>query len=266
MARPARLSGRWGFSSGSAHARGALLGGLILGEDGNPTDYACFLVLSEDYTIDDLWDTMGLRGTGSNDIIVEDAFVPAHRMLSMNDSFHCTVPGASFHANPLYRIPLFSIMATTITTPLMGMATGAYDAHVAQQRDRVRVYGGDAVRDDPFAKVRIAEAGSDIEAGWQQMMANVRAIASTAQAGEPITIEQRIQLRRDQVRAGQRATQAIDKLFESAGAKAIASSSPLQRFWRDAHAARVHVANDPDLPLKIYGDVTFGGTVDGGML
>lgn len=263
-----RLSGHWNFSSGVNHAHGVLVGGLVIGADGTPTDYGCFLVPEDDYVVDDVWDTIGLRGTGSNDIRIEDAFVPAHRMLSMDRSFRCDVPGAAVNTNPIYRMPLFSIMATTITAPLIGMAEGAYDAHIAHQRERVRVYEGKAVKDDPFAKVRVAEAASEIDAAWLQMMTNVQAVAAAAAAaaGE-VPMRLRAKLRRDQVRGAGRATFAIDRLFENSGARSIASGTPIQRFWRDAHAARVHVAHDPELPLKIFGDEEFGeGPVQAGML
>src|SRR5690242_11363627 len=88
-----RLSGRWSFSSGSEHARWVLLGGIAPDEDGNPTDFRTFLVPAADYTVDDVWDTVGLRGTGSNDIVIEDAFVPTYRTLSFNDTSRCQCPG-----------------------------------------------------------------------------------------------------------------------------------------------------------------------------
>src|SRR5215472_15635647 len=77
-----RLDGRWSFSSGCDHANWVLLGGIVLDEDGKPVDFRTFLLPAADYTIDDVWDTVGLRGTGSNDIVVDDVFVPEHRSLS----------------------------------------------------------------------------------------------------------------------------------------------------------------------------------------
>ena len=90
-----------------------------------------------------MWDTVGLRGTGSNDIVVDGAFVPAHRALSFNDVTRCACPGQERNPGPLYRLPYGSVFTYAITTPVIGMATGAYEAHVAYQRDRVRAaYAG----------------------------------------------------------------------------------------------------------------------------
>lgn len=260
-----RLSGKWSFSSGSAYASGCMVGALIMGADGTPQDYVSMLVPAADYTIDDVWHTVGLRGTGSNDIVVDDVFVPHHRVLSVNDSFNCDTPGSKVNTNPMYRLPLFSIMTTTIASPLIGMAEGAYAEHVEHQRGRVRVFEGTQVKDDPFAKLRIAKAASEIDASWLQMMRNIEAVEAAAQEGA-VPMELRATLRRDQVRAAERAIDAVDRVFESSGASAIALSHPIQRFWRDAHAARVHVANDPESALKLFGDIEFGETVEQGML
>lgn len=261
-----RLSGAWSFSSGVDHAGAAILGGLVVGEDGRPADWVAFLVPKADYRVDDVWRTVGLRGTGSNNVVVEDAFVPAHRTLSFDDSFRCACPGQEVNDAPLYRVPLYSMMTTTIATPLVGMASGAYEAHVEHQRARVRAFGGSAVKDDPFAKVRVAEAASEIDAAWLQLTRNISEVAAAARDGGQVPVALRLRLRRDQVRAAERSIAAIDRLFENSGASALAEGTPIQRFWRDAHAARVHVANDPEAGLKLFGDGEFGEAVTAGML
>lgn len=260
-----RLSGTWSFSSGCDHAGGAILGTLIVGEDGKPQDYVAMLVPAADYRIDDVWHTVGLRGTGSNNIVVDDVFVPEHRVLGFTDSFRCACPGQEVNTSPLYRVPLYSMMTTTIATPLVGIAAGAYEAHIEHQRQRVRVFAGEKVKDDPFAKVRVADAASEIDAAWLQLTRNIEEVEAAARKGDvPITL--RARLRRDQVRAAERAIHAVDRLFENSGASSISTDKPIQRFWRDAHSARVHVANDPEAALKMFGDVEFGATIDGGML
>ncbi|RFU39537.1 flavin-dependent monooxygenase [Actinomadura logoneensis] len=261
-----RLSGTWNFSSGVDHAGAAIVGGLVMDADGKPTDWVAFLVPASDYQVNDVWRTVGLRGTGSNDIVMEDVFVPAHRVLSFADSYACECPGQEVNTAPLYKVPLYSMMTTTITTPLVGMAAGAYHAHVEHQRSRVRAFGGAKAKDDPFAKVRVAEAGSEIDAAWLQLTHNITAVLDTAKAGRPVPTSLRLRLRRDQVRAGERAIAAVDRLFESSGASALAEGTPIQRFWRDAHAARVHVANDPEAALKLFGDGEFGEQITAGML
>ena len=132
-----KLSGRWSFSSGSAHASWVLLGGIVTDADKNPIDFRTFLLPASDYQIEDVWDTVGLRGTGSNDIVVEDAFVPDHRSLGFGDVTKCKCPGQEVNDAPLYKVPFGSVFSYAITTPIIGMATGAYDAHIDYQRQRV---------------------------------------------------------------------------------------------------------------------------------
>ena len=71
-------------------------------------------------------------------------------------------------------------------------------------------------------------------------------------------MELRLKARRDQVRATGRAIASIDRLFENSGAHALDNDTPIQRFWRDAHAGRVHAANDAERAYVAYGNGEFG--------
>lgn len=252
------VSGAWQWSSGSEHATWAFLGGPVI-KDGRPVDFGSFLIPRTEYTIDDVWHVVGLKGTGSNTIVVKDVFVPRHRFLSykaMNDG---TAGGYENNTAPVYKMPWGTMHPTTISAPIVGMAYGAYAAHVEHQGKRVRAaFAGEKSKDDPFAKVRIAEAASDIDAAWRQLIGNVGDEYALLQAGKEIPFELRARARRDQVRATARSIASIDLLFESAGATALVTGAPLQRFWRDAHAGRVHAANEPERAYLIFGNNEFG--------
>ncbi|WP_026454048.1 3-hydroxy-9,10-secoandrosta-1,3,5(10)-triene-9,17-dione monooxygenase oxygenase subunit [Saccharomonospora iraqiensis] len=262
-----RLSGKWSFSSGCDHATWVLLGAPAFTADGDPVDFCTYLVPISDYTIEDVWDTVGLRGTGSNDIVVDDVFVPAHRVLSFVATSKCRTPGQEVNTGPLYRLPYGSVHPSTITAPIIGMAQGAYDAHVAYQRERVRAsYMGEQSKEDPFAKVRIAEAASEIDAAWLQLTHNIDELYQLARRGEKLPFDTRLRVRRDQVRGTERAIAAIDRLFENSGGRALRAGTPIQRFWRDAHAGRVHAANDAERAYQMFGTGTFGQTVENAMV
>ncbi|MDX1871168.1 flavin-dependent monooxygenase [Mycolicibacterium sp. 120266] len=252
------VSGAWQWSSGSEHATWAFLGGPVI-KDGRPVDFGSFLIPRTEYTIDDVWHVVGLKATGSNTVVVKDVFVPTHRFLSykaMNDG---TAGGYQNNTAPVYKMPWGTMHPTTISAPIVGMAYGAYAAHVEHQGKRVRAaFAGEKSKDDPFAKVRIAEAASDIDAAWRQLIGNVGEEYALLQAGKEIPFELRARARRDQVRATARSIASIDLLFESAGATALVSTAPLQRFWRDAHAGRVHAANEPERAYLIFGNNEFG--------
>jgi 3-hydroxy-9,10-secoandrosta-1,3,5(10)-triene-9,17-dione monooxygenase len=248
------LTGRWSFSSGCDHASWVLLGGIVLDAEGKPADFRTFLLPHRDYVINDVWDTVGLRGTGSNDIVVGGSFVPEYRSLSFNDVSRCACPGQDANPAPLYRLPFGSVFSYAITTPIIGMATGAYEAHVAYQRERVRAsYVGQKASEDPFSQVRVAEAAAELDGAWLALEHNMTELMGHARAGEKIPMPLRLRVRRDQVRGTAQAISAVDLLFENSGGRALRTGTPIQRFWRDAHAGRVHAINDPERALSMFG-------------
>jgi 3-hydroxy-9,10-secoandrosta-1,3,5(10)-triene-9,17-dione monooxygenase len=254
-----QLTGRWSFSSGSAHATWVLLGGIVTDADGRPTDFRTFLLPARDYAIDDVWDTVGLRGTGSNDIVVDGVFVPEHRSLSFTEVSRCAGPGQEANPAPLYRVPFGSVFSYAITTPIIGMATGAYDAHVAYQRERVRAaYLGQKAAEDPFGQVRVARAAAELDGAWLALERNLTELMALARAGARIPMALRRRVRRDQVLGTGQAVSAVDLLFENSGGRALKAGTPIQRFWRDAHAGRVHAINDPERALSMFGRGEFG--------
>ncbi len=260
------LSGKWSFSSGCDHCTWVLLGGLVFNADGNVVDFKTFMVPRKDYTINDVWHMIGLSGTGSNDIVVEDVFVPEEFTLSMGETGQCKGPGQEQNPSDLYKLPFHSIFTGTITTPIIGMAMGAYDEHVDMQQKRTRAaYLGEKAALDPFAAVRIARASSEIDAAWALLVNNIREEQDHVAKGEQIPLKVRLKVRRDQVLGSQRAIDAIDSLFEASGGRALTQGTALQRAWRDAHAGRVHAANDPERALQMYGAHEFGHKIDPGM-
>lgn len=261
-----QLSGKWSFSSGCDHASWVLLGGLVFDDEGQVVDFKTFLVPRDKYKIEDVWNVVGLRGTGSNDIVVEETFIADEFTLSMGDTGRCYGPGQEQNSAELYKLPFHSLFTSTITTPIIGMATGAYAEHVEMQRKRVRAsYVGEKASLDPFAAVRIARASSEIDAAWALLVNNIREEQALVAKGEKIPLAVRLRVRRDQVVGTQRAIDSIDQLFEASGGRALAEGTYLQRAWRDAHAGRVHAANDPERALQMYGAHEFGHKIDPGM-
>jgi 3-hydroxy-9,10-secoandrosta-1,3,5(10)-triene-9,17-dione monooxygenase len=211
-----------------------------------------------DYEIEDVWDTIGLRGTGSNDIIVEDVFVPDYRTLSFIDTGRCVCPGQEVNTAPLYQLPFASVFSCSISVPVIGMATGAYEAYVGWTRDRVRASTGGKASEDSFNQLRIAEAAAKIDAAVLQIERNIEEELALVTAGEKIPLDLRVRVRRDQVNATGAAITAVDRLFESAGGRALKTGTPIQRFWRDAHAGRVHAINDPEKAQVMFGQFELG--------
>ena len=239
-----------------------LLGGIVIDDDGKPVDFRTFLLPASDYAIDDVWDTVGLRGTGSNDIVVDGAFVPAYRSLSFTDVTRCACPGQernpgrctasrTARCSPTPSRPRSSAWRparTTRTWPTS--ATGCAPSYVGQK-----------AAEDPFGQVRIAEAAGLIDAAWLALERNMSELMAHARAGEKLPMPLRLRVRRDQVTGTAQAIRAVDLLFENSGGRALKTGTPIQRFWRDAHAGRVHAINDPERALSMFGRGEFGHDV-----
>jgi 3-hydroxy-9,10-secoandrosta-1,3,5(10)-triene-9,17-dione monooxygenase len=260
-------TGRWSFSSGCDHCSWVLLGAIVMGPEGKPVDFLTILVPRSDYSIDDVWDVVGLRGTGSNDIVIDKQFIPAHRTLSFNDVGALKCPGQELNTAPLYKLPFGTVFSNTITAPIIGIAEGAYKAHIDRMQERVRIsYGGQKVSGDGFAHVRVARAASEIDAAWLQLERNIREELRFADAGEEIPRELRLRARRDQVRGTERCIEAIALLFKNSGGHSLKSGNPIERAWRDANAGSVHAANDTERWLSMYGKGEFGLPIEDAMI
>jgi 3-hydroxy-9,10-secoandrosta-1,3,5(10)-triene-9,17-dione monooxygenase len=221
-----------------------------------------FLVPASDYSIDDVWHVVGLAGTGSNDVVVEDAFVPERRARSTVGD----VGAAGESLAPVYRLPFASVFANAISAATIGIGMGAVAAYREHTLRRIRASYGERAAADPFSQVRLAEATGELDDARTQLRRNMEELLQLAQAGLEIPHDLRTRIRRDQVRGSRAAVRATDRVFESAGGKALFLDQPLQRAWRDVHAARVHAINDTERGLLIYGAHALGGQVPAGSM
>lgn len=256
------VTGRWSFSSGSDHCGWAILGAMVANEDGPPTMYN-IVVPRTDYVIEDTWNTVGLRGTGSNDIVIEGAFVPSYRMLTRDEVYGGDAPGLSENTGPLFKMPFATMFANVITGPIIGMAEGMLRHDLEHIRTRVSRSFGKVVDSDPYAVAAIGEASREIDACRLQLLTNLGDMYELVQRGEEIPMELRTRARRDQVIATERCASAIDEMFDRGGAGVIHADHPMQRIWRDAHAAKHHMVNTHERTLYSWAHHAMGlGTTD----
>jgi alkylation response protein AidB-like acyl-CoA dehydrogenase len=257
------LSGTWSFASGCDHASWVYLGAFIVPEGPEPSrDGAFFLVPIGDIEIVDNWFVCGLAGTGSKDIVARDAFVPAHRALLFADARAGTAPGARYHRNPLYRMPLLIHGASMLASTAVGAARGALDAYLETTRVR-KTRGALAGGQLPMAEfatiqLRYAEAAAAVESAELILLTDMRSMTQKLYAGEEITVADRIRCRRNQAWVTKLAVQAVDALNASTGGYGLHLSHPVQRAWRDANAVARHVSLNWDAVGTMYGQHAFG--------
>jgi alkylation response protein AidB-like acyl-CoA dehydrogenase len=242
-----RLSGRWEFSSGSNAATWALLAAMA-------PDGPVFVILPRsDYEVVDTWTASGLKGTGSNDIVVSDVFVPARRVAPFGTGGDDAV-GWRVHQRPSYRVPTFSILPWTLGAPLVSMAQGAIDDFVGRLRRRHGARSGESVA----IQLRVAESAAYVDAARRTLRQHAKDVVVRGSRGEVVAPEELIMLRRDFCFVAKLAVQAVNILFDASGGHAVLDSDPMQRHHRDVHAGAHHVMLGWDTAAEGYGRLVFG--------
>ncbi len=258
-----RTTGSWGFASGCDTAQWLFIGTMVPPANGEGAARPTFLLLPREHArIVDDWQTMGLAGTGSKTIVAEDLFVPAHRAIAIADLAAGTGPGTAVNTNPLYRQSMLAVLPVALVSTVLGMAEGALADFVDAVKVRVTrgaVAGGNR-RMAEFATVqsRVAEATASIDAARLLMLRDLAETHAVALRGEPTPVEMRIRNRLDHAFCTRLLLQAVDALFNASGGQSIFLDKPIQRNWRDAHAAGSHLSLNWDAVSTMYGQYTLG--------
>ena len=256
-----RLSGRWSFSSGCDHCRGVMLGALCGSREvaGNQVrDFRSFLLMRDQYRIDDNWHVAGLKGTGSKDIVVEDAFVPEYRTQSHLDyAMNLPLPGQEVNQGPLYRLPWSVVFNMAIAVSALGSARGFIDAWIMATRDRKLSSGGRAA-DDALIQDRIASATWYLDVSITRVRADAIELWQMAEAREPASMQVRARMRWNMNRGCELVGQAVTDLFRAASGRSVFLDHPLQRRFQDMQAALAHAYLLPDPVARAVGGTILG--------
>jgi alkylation response protein AidB-like acyl-CoA dehydrogenase len=242
------FNGRWQFSSGTDACDWIILGAMVGDDTGKPVmppQILHVILPRSDYEIvADSWDVVGLRGTGSKDIIVRDAFIPSYRTMDGLKVMDGTAQIEAGMTKTLYKMPWSTMFPLGISSATIGICEGALAAHLDYQRERVGATGT-AIKDDPYVMYAIGDAAAEIEASRNALLANVDKVYDIVDSGKQVTFDTRAAVRRSQIKAVWRAVAAVDQIFARSGGNALRMDKPLQRYWRDAHAGVAHAIHTP---------------------
>ena len=223
-----------------------------------PKGPVLLMLPSTDCRIDDTWSVVALRGPGSKDVVVDGAFVPRHRAVSMKDVREGCTPGRAIHGAPNYRIPVRSILSFALSASVLGMAQGGLDVFSETIQGRVSGRTGGKFAESVGLQLRLAEADAELRAAQALLKHNCAEIFGKARDSQSFTLEGRARYRRGQSYIARLSVQAIDWGVRGIRQKGPVRAQPLQRFHRDVHAASPHVSLACDAPAEQFGKVRLG--------
>ncbi|MGH3852907.1 MAG: acyl-CoA dehydrogenase family protein [Pseudonocardiaceae bacterium] len=235
------VSGRWAFNTGIRHARFSQAGAIMLdeqgaskvGDDGAPQWRLAFFPTGRGQVLD-TWDSAGLRGTGSHDLVLAGLPVPAELFVDLLD-------GQPRHDGPLWRFPAFSYLNVILMGFPLGVARRALDEFAELARTKTRgLERRLRLADDPHVQVQLAAAEGGLRSARAFAFHVIGTLWDTACAGDPLSVDQRAELSLAAQHAVRAAVTAVDDVFRLAGAGAVYADQPLQRCFRDLHTLDTH--------------------------
>lgn len=229
------------------HADWAMVGGIVAGDNAG-ADLRFFLLPIRDVAVIDTWHVDGMAGTGSNDMVIQDAFVPDRRVLSIEDLRAGQGWGTKVHDGFLYKVSMPILSSLTAALPALGAARRA--VHTFAERLSV---GDPKLSERPAAHMRLGEARLDTMAAEAIMRDVARGAEAMAQAGRLLSLKQRVQERARICHALQLCRTATLRISEIAGSSAHALENPIQRALRDINVITTHALFEWDAVTEAYG-------------
>lgn len=254
------LSGRWKFSSGVDLCGWTQLFCVVPPEGGKGPPDPVFALVPLDgkaAKVEDTWNVSGLAGTGSNDIVVDNVFVPAHRILHFAATRGGKTPGSAASDSHIYRLSVFAAFPINLIGAALGAAQGALDAVVAGLAER-KAISQVKLAEQQSVQLRIARASALANAAEALLLQTIEAINRLYRASDDVPLLERANWRINVCYAAEMLGQCVDTLFPLLGGRGLIATDPVQRAWRDVHAVMQHVAIVWDPTAAPYGQVRLG--------
>ncbi|MFG2428236.1 hydrolase [Streptomyces sp. NPDC048590] len=236
-----RVTGKWAYVSGVDFADWVMLCAAVGGGEG-PPQLRFFTLPRRSYTVQETWDSVGMRATGSHTVVVDDVFVPAH--LSFDRTDMLTGRNAT-SGLPAHNVPFQAVGGLTFIAPVVGAAAGAMEAAAGSVTGRRR---------GQSAELTFVRASGRIDAARALVEQNARVLDERL-----FTPEHMARNERNATYAAETLREAVALLVGAAGTGGLGERHALQRFWRDITSATSHVALQYDTAArKNYSAVLLG--------
>jgi alkylation response protein AidB-like acyl-CoA dehydrogenase len=247
------LTGRYPYASGCAIADWAELGMLLEMPDGTSVP-ALGLVPRSQWRVEDTWYTLGMRGTGSNTLVVEKVFVPEHRVQTFEALQYGAYASPYYGSEPQSMYPCMPSGTIMLGAVALGLARAALDYVLETSPKRVVAYTVyDEARNSPSHQLAVANAASDIDTAYLLAARATSDMDTIAAARTFPTDLQRARIRMDTGKIMTLCKNAVDELMTTMGAGAFAQEGTLGRIWRDINIAARHAFATPHIGSEVYG-------------
>jgi 3-hydroxy-9,10-secoandrosta-1,3,5(10)-triene-9,17-dione monooxygenase len=248
-----RATGRWTYSSGSHAAAWAMIG--IPVENNQKRKFA--LVPRADFQVLDNWRAVALRGSGSNDITLNDAFIPLHRTIGFEQIDRIDSPGTTINTGPTYRLPTFNVFNLTGVGPTLGLAHAALSSFTEGMKQRRNVFGS-KVPELQNIQMRASESSAEIDAAQLVADHHVAALQAAAMSGTTPDKAYLLKLQRDCAYIGRICQHAVARLVEASGAGGLNEDNDMQLNQADMKGVGAHLTMGWDANCVPYGKYLLG--------
>ncbi len=250
-----RVTGRNAWNSGSPHADWIMSGGMVA-EEGKPAVPLTFIVPRDEVVLEDTWDVVGMRATGSYDLILTDLFIPEHRTVSALALFSGDTPGAALHG-PAYRRPLVLLTFAYCIPMIVGATRGVADEFIQVTAGRVGTNDKSKAALKPAAQMRAGRGAARAtlaEVMCDDLVGSVRSDDACVRFDR----DERLALKARGAMITDFCRETINDLVLGAGANAFRRQSKLQMIFRDINMVSVHAFFEPEAATENYGRVVLG--------
>jgi 3-hydroxy-9,10-secoandrosta-1,3,5(10)-triene-9,17-dione monooxygenase len=249
------VSGRWPWASGCHDARWAPIGISIVDGAGAVTARGIAVVPMADLSIENTWDMVGMRGTGSDTLVAEGIFIPDHRIRPFAD----LVAGAGEGREPLYRIPIGSMMVMMVG-PMLGIARAVFGQtmDIVTSGKAMPMSTHRQLADSPSVQATLADAANLIDSAELHLMRSADAMITAARAGVEPDLTARTRTRMDAGYAVRCLRDAVQLLLSVGGASNFARTTLVMRYWHDLETASKQPTLSEGLTREMYGRALVG--------
>lgn len=249
-----RLNGSWGFASGVDYASWGMVAGRMEGEK----EASQYLIPKSDFIVDDVWHVAGMKGTGTKDINVQNAFVPEHRVIKMSVFHGANPPGSIKHKHYLYNTEFKPFSGSSLLGPIIGTAEAAFDFYVEKTKNYHGAIFGDKISVKESVQSRVSESAAELQAANALANMQFNLLNQVGKSLKPFSLEQKTSFVRDRAFIMKLCLSSTERLVRMMGANGLFDTNPVQRCFRDLHAMASQFGVNWDLNMPPYGAYILG--------